>query len=127
MQIFTSRRGGDIAGLCADVVDDGFLQPRNKEMSAFVHHGIFDSGETIEDYSACAAFDVVDGGLSEGEANGDWNRIFVDCAENVRHFEDFKISPGDNATALRYSSSITEQLDWNETPGRERAKLYDFS
>ena len=54
-------------------------------MCAFVNDILFDSGETVEDYGAGAAFDVVDGGLDEGGADGDGDGVAVDCSEGVGH------------------------------------------
>ena len=54
-------------------------------MGPFVNDGLFHSGETVEDYSAGAAFDVVDGGLGEGEADGNGDCVTVDGAEGVGH------------------------------------------
>lgn len=56
-------------------------------MSALIHNRIFDTGETVEDNRTSASLDVVDGSLSKGEANGDGNGIFGDCAEDVGHIE----------------------------------------
>lgn len=52
-------------------------------MSALVHYRVFDTREAVEDDSASASLDVVDGSLSEGEADGDGNGIFVNCTKGV--------------------------------------------
>ncbi len=54
-------------------------------MCAFVHDCVFDSGKTVEDHGAAAAFDVVNGGLGEGEADGEGDSEFVDGAEGGGH------------------------------------------
>ena len=43
LQILAACRGRDIPGFGADVVDDGFLQPGDQEMRAFVNDGLLDS------------------------------------------------------------------------------------
>lgn len=85
LQIFTPRRRRDISWFRADIVDDAFLQPGDEEMGAFVHNCIFDSRETVEDHGAATSFDVVDGGLGEGDADGEGDGEFVDGAEGVSH------------------------------------------
>ena len=44
LQILAPGRGRDVSGFGADVIDDGFLQPRDEEVCAFVDDGLFDSG-----------------------------------------------------------------------------------
>ena len=56
-------------------------------MGAFVNDGLFHSGETVKDHSAGATFDVVDGSLSKGEADGEGNGVTVDGTESVGHGE----------------------------------------
>ena len=56
-------------------------------MCAFVDDGLFDAGEPVEDYGAGATFDVVEGGLSEGEAEGDGHGPAGDVVEDVGHVE----------------------------------------
>lgn len=85
LQILATGRGRDVPGFGAHVVDDGFLQPGNQEVCAFVDDTFLDSGQTVEYHRSCAAFDVVHGGLGEGPADGDWDGPFVDCGEGVRH------------------------------------------
>lgn len=43
LQILAPRRGRDIPGFGADIVDDRLLQPGDEEMCAFVDDGFFDS------------------------------------------------------------------------------------
>lgn len=85
LQILAARRGRDVPRFGAHVVDDGFLQPGDQEVRAFVHDALLDSGEPVEDHGSCAAFDVVHGGLGQGTADGDWDGPFVDCGEGVGH------------------------------------------
>lgn len=56
-------------------------------MGAFIDDGLFHSGETVEDHSAGATFDVVDGSLGKGEADGEGYGVTVDSAESVGHDE----------------------------------------
>lgn len=44
LQILAASRGRDVPGFGAHVVDDGFLQPGDQEVCAFVDDGLFDSG-----------------------------------------------------------------------------------
>jgi hypothetical protein len=81
LQILAPRRRRDIPWLGADIVDNAFLQPGNEEVCAFVHDCVLDSGETVEDHGAAAAFNVVDGGLGEGEADGEGDCVFGNGAE----------------------------------------------
>ena len=94
LQILAPRRGRDVPGFGADVVDDGFLQPRDEEVRAFVDDGLFDSGQTVEYDGARAAFDVVHGGLDEGAGDGDGHGPFVDCAQGVGHGGGFCVGYG---------------------------------
>ena len=59
LQIFTSSRCRNVTRLCADVVDNRFLQPRDEEVCSLVHDSLFNSPKTVEDDRARAAFDVV--------------------------------------------------------------------
>lgn len=43
LQILAPGRGGDVAGFGADIVDDGFLEPRDQEMGALIHDVFLDS------------------------------------------------------------------------------------
>ena len=43
LQILAASRGRDVPGFGADVVDDGFLQPRDQEVCAFIDDGFLDS------------------------------------------------------------------------------------
>ena len=54
-------------------------------MCPFVDDGFFDSRETVEDYGAGAALDVVDGGLGEGEADGSGDGVAGDGPKGVGH------------------------------------------
>ena len=54
-------------------------------MSPFVNNCVFDSRETVEDHGSSATFDVVDGRLGKGEADGDGDGVAVDGAESVGH------------------------------------------
>ena len=44
LQILTASRSGDIPGFGTDIIDDGFLQPRDQEMCALVDDVLLDSG-----------------------------------------------------------------------------------
>ena len=44
LQILAASRSRDVPGFGADVVDDGFLQPRDQEMCALVDDILLDSG-----------------------------------------------------------------------------------
>jgi len=59
LQVLATGGGADVSRLGSDIVYDGSLQPRNEKMCAFVHDGLLDSGQTVEDYCASAAFDIV--------------------------------------------------------------------
>ena len=54
-------------------------------MRAFVHDCVLDTRQTVEDHGAAAAFDIVDGSLSEGEADGEGNGIAGDRGQRVSH------------------------------------------
>lgn len=84
LQIFASRRSGDVARFGADIVDDGPLQPRDQEMSAFVHHAVFDPRKSIEYHCTSAPFDIVDGCLRE-IAQGNRDQIFANSSDWVCH------------------------------------------
>ena len=86
LQILAAGRGRDVPRFGAHVVDDGFLQPRDQEVRAFVDDAFLDAGQPVEDHGSRAAFDVVHGGLGQGAAaDGDWDGPFVDCGEGVGH------------------------------------------
>lgn len=44
LQILAAGRGRDVPGFGADVVDDGFLQPGDQEVRAFVDDAFLHSG-----------------------------------------------------------------------------------
>ena len=44
LQILAASRSRDVPGFGADVVDDGFLQPRDQKMCALVDYVLLDSG-----------------------------------------------------------------------------------
>ena len=57
-------------------------------MSAFVDNCIFHSRETVEDHSAGAAFDIVDGGLCEGYTDGYRDCVPINGTKSVSHDEE---------------------------------------
>lgn len=69
LHVLGSGRGTDVPRSCADIEDDGALQPGNQEVCAFVDDLLLHSGQTVEDDGACAALDVVDGRLRDGEGD----------------------------------------------------------
>jgi hypothetical protein len=70
LQILTARGSADIPWPCAHIIHDRPLQPRNQEMCALVDDSFFYSGYSVEDDGPRAAFDVVDGRLDYGGADG---------------------------------------------------------
>lgn len=78
LHVLATRRGADIPRPRADIKGDGFLQPGNEEMCAFVDDLVRDSADSVEDDGAGAAFDVVDGGRGEREGGRGGNGPFVD-------------------------------------------------
>ena len=54
-------------------------------MGAFIDNCIFYSRETVEDHSAGAAFDIVDGGLCEGYTDGYGDCVPIDSTKSVSH------------------------------------------
>lgn len=87
LQILTPRRGSDIARFRPHIVDDGFLQPGDQEMRAFVHDVLLDTLEAVENHGAGAAFDVVDGELADGESDGAGDGPAGNAVEDVGHAE----------------------------------------
>ena len=85
LQVFAARRGADVARLRPDIKRYRLLQPGHQEVRAFVDDLVGDSSQAVEDDGACAAFDVVDGGAGEGEADGGGDGVAVDLVECVRH------------------------------------------
>lgn len=83
LEILAASRSRDIPGFGADIVDDGFLQPRDQEMRALVDDGLLDSRQTVEDDRSRAAFDIVHGGLGQGAADAEWYGPFADQIEGV--------------------------------------------
>ena len=88
LQVLAPRRGADVARFRADIEGDGFLQPWDEEVCAFVDDLVVDSSQTVEDDYAGAAFDVVEGGAGEGEGEGGGDGPAVDLAECVGHIYD---------------------------------------
>jgi hypothetical protein len=70
LQVLGAGGGADVPRPCADVVDNGALQPGHQEMCALVGHLILHSRNAIEDDGAGAALDIVDGRLREGHGDG---------------------------------------------------------
>jgi hypothetical protein len=83
LQILGTGGGGDVARLCADVVDDALLQPGNEEVSSLAHNAFLDTRQAVEDDGASAALDIVHGGICEGQAEGGGNSPLVDGTESV--------------------------------------------
>ena len=54
-------------------------------MCPLIHDLILYSGKSVEDHGAGAAPDIVDGGLSEGDPNGERDCVAVDGREGVGH------------------------------------------
>lgn len=52
-------------------------------MCAFIHDIFFDTGKTVEDDSASATLDVVDGSVREGESNRGGDGKAVNLVEHV--------------------------------------------
>jgi len=73
LQILASRRRADIPRPCAHIIHNRPLQPRNQEVCALVDDLLSNTGHSVEDDGACAALDVVDGGLHDGGADGRGN------------------------------------------------------
>lgn len=73
LQVLGSGGGADVPRPCADIEDDGALQPGNQEMGALVDDLLLHSGQTVEDDGACATLDIVDGRLCDrkGDRAGD--------------------------------------------------------
>ena len=85
LQVLAARRGADVARLRPDIKRYRLLQPWHEEVGAFVDDLVRDSSQAVEDDGAGAAFDVVDGGAGEGEADGGGDGVAVDLVECVRH------------------------------------------
>lgn len=69
LQILATRRGADVPWLGPDIIDDCALKPGYEEVGAFVDDLVFDTAQTVENDGARAAFDVVEGGLGERDAD----------------------------------------------------------
>jgi hypothetical protein len=97
LQILAARRRRDVSRLCSHVEDDGFLQPRNKEMGAFFDNFFFDSRKTVEDYCPGPTAHIVDRTvispahnnalvpLGASKEDGRWNRQPRAIVENALH------------------------------------------
>jgi len=59
LQILAAGDHGNVAGLRADVEDDGPLHPRDEEVGALADHVLLDAGEAIEDDRPVAALDII--------------------------------------------------------------------
>lgn len=83
LHVLGSGGGADVSGPGPDIVDDALLQPWDQEVGAFVHDLVLDTGHTVEDDGAGAAFDIVYGGVGEREADGGRHSPLVDGSEGV--------------------------------------------
>lgn len=83
LQILGTGCGGDVARLCADIVDDALLQPGNEEVSSLAHNAFLDTRQAVEDDGASAALDIVHGGICERQTEGSGNSPLVDGTESV--------------------------------------------
>lgn len=83
LQILGTGSGGDVARLCADVVDDALLQPGDQEMGSLAHNAFLDTRQTVEDDGASAALDIVHGSIGERQTEGSGNSPLVDGTESV--------------------------------------------
>jgi len=83
LQVLAAGGRGDVPGLGAHIVDDRLLEPGNEEVSAFVDDALANTAQTVEDDGAVAAFDIVERGLGETDAGGEWDGEAVDGVEGV--------------------------------------------
>jgi hypothetical protein len=83
LQILGTGGGGDVARLCADVVDDALLQPGDEEVSSLAHNAFLNTRQAVEDDGASAALDIVHGGICEGQTEGSGDSPLVDGTESV--------------------------------------------
>lgn len=83
LQVLAAGGCGDVPRLGAHIVDDRLLEPGNEEVSALVDDALANTAQTVEDDSAVAALDIVDGSLGETEAGGERNGEAVDGVESV--------------------------------------------
>ena len=70
LQVLGSGGGADVPRPCADIEDDGALQPGNQEMCALVDYLLLHSGQAVEDDGACATLDIVYRRLSDRKGDG---------------------------------------------------------
>ena len=87
LQVLATGCGADVPRLGTHIVDDGPLQPWDEKVGAFVDDRVFDTVQTVEDHSAAAAFDIVDGGLSKKDDGGDGEGVASDGVQSVGHDE----------------------------------------
>lgn len=85
LQVLTTRGGGNVAGLGANIIDNSSLQPRNEEVCALVHDLLLHSGQSVEDDSAGTTTNIVNGGVEDVDSRRDGNREAVDLLEEGRH------------------------------------------
>lgn len=86
LQVLTSSGGGDVTGLCADIVDDGLLQPGDQEVGALVDDLLLDTGQPVEDDSPRTTSNVVEGVVEEHNTGGRGDGQPVEVVETVcRH------------------------------------------
>lgn len=85
LQVLTTRGGRDVAGLGANIIDNGSLQPRDEEVCTLVHDLLLHSGQSVEDDSAGTTANIVNGGVEEVDSGRDGHGEAVDLLEEGRH------------------------------------------
>ena len=89
LQILATSCRRDVARFGANIIYDRFLQPRDKEVGTLVDYLFLDPRQAIENNGACAAFDIVHGGISEGETNGERHGVAIDCLKTLGRHSDY--------------------------------------
>lgn len=85
LEILASGSCTDVSGLCSDVVYDAFLQPRYKEVGAFIDHAFLDTRQSIKYDGSSAALDVVYGSLCEAKRYADRDCPSGENIQRSRH------------------------------------------
>lgn len=114
LQVFGTRRGGNVARLGAHVKDDAALQPWDEEVGSLVDDTLLDSRHTIKYDGTGAAAHIVYRVVDETEADGGGDGELVNGLQRlgteIRHLEGVCFGCADGVERITVASLEREKV-----------------
>lgn len=85
LQVLAASCGRNVPRLRAHIIDDRPLHPGDQEMCSLIDDRLFHTLESVEDDSASATADVVDGSLADREGDETGNGPLVGALQQCLH------------------------------------------